>query len=274
MIRRCPGILLLFLLTCHLAATAQQDEAPRVDTTVADTIVVGAEGPPVSSALKTHIDTSFAASPELGRDTSSADASPVVRHLPDTTVYRWQHNSKYAYANDADYWRVRREKPSTFWLWLGRLLASDGFKYTILGLLGALLLYAIIRIVMENNLTLFYRKTKRTKAGVEDEEGLPQPEDIDERLRHFLEIGDKRQVTRYLYLKSLHLLSARNFVRLHAETTNQEYLRQLHGTHLESAFRVLTGAYERVWYGDFVLSEASFRRLHEYFMEFFKTLQA
>jgi len=274
MIRRCPGILLLFLLTGPFAATAQQDQAPKVDTAVADTIVVGAEEPPGSSALKTHIDTTFAASPELGTDTPSADAPTVFRHLPDTMVYNWQHKSKYAYANDPDYWKIRREKPGAFQLWLLRLLGSDGFKYTILGLLGALLIYAIVRIAMENNLTLFYRKTKRMKTGAGDEEGLPQAEDIDERLRHFLEIGDKRQVTRYLYLKSLHLLSARNFVRLHAETTNQEYLRQLHGTHLEAAFRVLTGAYERVWYGDFVLSEASFQRLHEYFMEFFKTLQA
>lgn len=274
MIRRCPGILLFFLLTGHLAATAQQDQSPKVDTTVADTIVVGEEGPLATSALKTHIDTTFSAAPELGTATPSPDESPVLRHLPDTTVYRWQHNPKYAYANDPDYWKIRREKPGSFQLWLARLLTSDGFKYTILGLVGALLLYAIIRIAMENNLTLFYRKTKKTKGSIEEEEGLPQPEDIDERLRYYLGIGDKRQVTRYLYLKSLHLLSARNFVRLHAETTNQQYLRQLHGTHLEPAFRVLTGAYERVWYGDFILSEASFQRLHEYFTEFFKTLQA
>ncbi|HEY4107749.1 DUF4129 domain-containing protein [Puia sp.] len=277
MIRRHPGILLLFLLTCHLSAIAQRDKpGERLDTTIADTVVVGEDYPSggKNAGGKTHLDTTTVAVPESGNAGSTAEQSPVLRHLPDTTVNRWQHDPKFAYANDPDYWKVRQEKTSGFWLWLGRVLASKGFRYTVLILLGGLLLYAIIRIVMDNNLTLFYRRTKRTAGGPEETEGLPEEENIEQRLRHFLEIGDKRQATRYLYLKSLHLLSARSLIRWHVDTTNQEYLRQLKDHSLEGSFRLLTGAYERVWYGDFVLSDASFQRLHEYFMDFFKTLEA
>jgi hypothetical protein len=270
MIRRHSGILLLLLLTTRLSSFAQRSgpDEPKLDTTLADTIVVG-EG---SHVEKTHLDTSYASAPESGAAATTADQPAVLRRLPDTTVYRWQHDQRYAYANDPDYWKIRRERPGAFWLWLGRLLRSDGFRYTVLTLLGALLLFAIVRIAMENNLGAFYRKARKTKGSGEETEGLPEHEDIDQLLQHYLSIGDKRQATRYLYLKTLHLLSERDLIRWHVETTNQEYLRQLSGTPQEPAFRFLTGAYEKVWYGEFVLSEDSFRRLHNRFMDFFKAL--
>jgi len=273
MIRRYPGILLLLLLTTHLSSRAQQSrpDEPTADTSVADTIVVGEEATP--SAGKTHLDTSFVAAPESGGSTP-ADQPPVLRRLPDSTVHRWQHEPKYAYANDPDYWKVRRERPSPFLVWLGRILSSEAFRYTILALLGALLLYAIVRIVMDNNLGAFYRRTRKTKGNGELAEDPLETEDIDQQLQHYLSIGDRRQATRYLYLKTLRLLSDRDLIRLHADTTNHEYLRQLHGGPQEPAFRFLTGAYEKVWYGEFALSEAGFQVLYDRFTDFYKILGA
>ncbi|HEY4337768.1 MAG TPA: DUF4129 domain-containing protein [Puia sp.] len=271
-LRRHPGILLLFLSITCLPAAAQQNkgEEQKADTVMADTIVVGAESP----VEKTHLDTSFAPASELGNTTPSVDQPPLLRRLPDTTVYRWQHDPKYAYANDPDYWKVQRERPGAFWLWLGRLLSSKGFRYTILTLLGALLLYAIVRIAMDNNLGAFYRRGRRIKRSDGTDVTELEQEDIDQQLQHYLSIGDRRQATRYLYLKSLHLLSERSLINWHADTTNHEYLRQLRGVAQEPSFRWLTNAYEMVWYGDFVLSESSFRVLHERFLNFYKTLGA
>jgi hypothetical protein len=266
-LRRHPGILLLFLLITQLSSRAQSSrDDTKVDTVMADTIVVGEE----SHVGKTHVDTSLASTPELGNTTAPADQTPVLRRLPDTTLYRWQHDPKYAYANDPDYWKVQRENPGSFWIWLGRVLSSKGFRYTVLTLLGALLLYAIVRIAMDNNLGAFYRRGRRIKGADGGEDVALEEEDIDKQLQHYLSIGDRRQATRYLYLKSLHMLSERNLIQWHADTTNQEYLRQLSGAPQEPAFRFLTNAYEMVWYGDFVLSESSFRVLHERFLNFFK----
>lgn len=269
MIRRYSGILLL-LLTTHLSSRAQRGrpDEPKQDSVIADTVVVGEE----QAEETTHADTSYFSAPETSRP--AAEESPILRHLPDTLVYRLQHEAKYAYANDPDYWKVHRERPGALRRWLNGVLASEGFRYTVLILLGLLLLYAIVRIVMENNLGAFYRRGRRIKGTGGETEGLPEQEDIDQQLRHYLTIGDKRQATRYLYLKALHLLSERNLIRLHADATNQEYLNQVSGSPQGPAFRFLTGAYERVWYGDFVLSESSFHRLHEYFLNFFKTLGA
>lgn len=272
MIRRYPGILLLLLLTTHLSSRAQRGgtDEPRVDTVIGDTIVVGETAPPEG---KTHLDTSLVAAPESG-NSSPADQTPVLRRLPDSTVDRWKHEAKYAYANDPGYWKVRRERPSPLWVWLGKILSSEGFRYTILTLLGALLLYAIVRIVMDNNLGAFYRRARKTKGNGEGTEDTLETEDIDKQLQHFLGAGDRRQATRYLYLKTLRLLSDRDLIRWHADTTNQEYLRQLGGSPQQPAFHFLTGAYEKVWYGEFALSEAGFQVLYDRFMDFYKTLGA
>ncbi|HXB08765.1 MAG TPA: DUF4129 domain-containing protein [Puia sp.] len=273
MIRRSTGILILFLLTCRFSASAQHEDKtgePRVDTTVGDTIVVGAE----PSVENTHLDTSYLVTPELQRAVSS-DETPVLRSVPDTTVAHWQQDPRFAYANDPDYWKRKpRPRPDDFNIRLARFLTSDGFRYTVLTLLSCLLLYAIIRIVTENNFGMFARRKTKAKGVAEAEQELPPEESVEERLRYYLQTGERRQATRYLYLKALRLLDERNLIRWHAESTNQEYLRQLQGNTAEPAFRFLTQAYEMVWYGDFVINEANFQRLHEHFTQFFKTLQA
>src|SRR5258708_13019910 len=96
MIRRHPGILLLFLLACHLSVTAQQHgkaDEPKLDTTVADTIVVGGEEP----GLQTHVDTSFPASPELGNATPPPAQLPVPPRLPATPLSRTKTDPKYTH---------------------------------------------------------------------------------------------------------------------------------------------------------------------------------
>ena len=272
MIRRCFGILLLFLLARSLPVAAQQDDkAVRLDTTVNDTIVIGAEAP----VARTHVDTSYAAAPESESTTVPSEGARSLRSLPDTLVRRWQRDPDFAYANDPAYWKTHPRQPNSFSLRLGRFLSSKGFRYTVLILLGALLLFAIVRIAMENNVSLFYRRRPGKNRGAgEDIVGLPPAEDLDERIQFFLNAGDRRQATRYLYLKTLHLLSDRGLIRWHAEATNHDYLRELKGTPTEPSFRFLTRAYEMVWYGEFILSEPSFRRLHAHFTDLYKTLGA
>jgi Domain of unknown function (DUF4129) len=263
-IRR-PGILLLlsFLL---LAAGADARQA-------ADTVVVGANAtsdPPAdSSSMSGASESTGAVLPD----------SVILRLVPDTMVEAWKSDSRFAYANDPAYWRRQKrqtEKPSPFLLRLDRVLHSAGFRYFIYILLGGLLVFAILRIMFENNLGLFYRNRAKKRAGDDGGrgEGSAGEEDLDERLRYYLVHNDHRQAVRYLYLRSLRALSGRRLIQGGARTTNREYLRQLAGTPQEARFRFLTGAYEKVWYGDFDLGDEAFRRLHQYFEDFDKTVAA
>jgi hypothetical protein len=235
-----------------------------------DTVYVG--GDEAASALAA--DTSGMAT--AGSAQTATEDSLIQRSLPDSVVRQWQRDPHFAYANDPAYWQRRApEPPPSFLIWLARVLSSQGFRYFIYIALGGLILYVIIRIMGENNLGLFYRSAARKKpegmAG--DSEDLSE-EDLDQRLEYFLQQKEHRQAVRYLYLKTLRLLSNAGLIVWHPETTNREYLRQLNGTGKESSFRFLTLAYENVWYGEFALGENAFDRVYGHFMDFNKTIQA
>jgi len=215
-----------------------------------------------------------------GSDTTvAADEGNIfaLRTLPDTLVQRWKKDPALAYANDPSYWRKEREKPEDhrFLLAVLQFLTSRGFVYTLYILLGALLIYAIIRIMKENNVRLFYRsgKKKNGPSGPESP-GEEMGEDLGRQLQHFIQVRDYRQATRYLYLISLTLLNEKGLIQWHRDATNQEYLLQLKGSSWEASFRNLTGIYDKVWYGEFPLGETQFSRLHQYFEDFFKTVPA
>jgi hypothetical protein len=232
--------------------------------------------PPDSVIVTDSVSTDTTNEDSIGTTASLPDTF-ALRSLPDTLVRRWKRDPALAYANDPAYWHKEREKPEDhrFLLALLRFLSSKGFRYTLYILLGALLIYAIIRIMNENNLRLFYRPAKkRTGLSGQDSPADEMGEDLNQQLQHFIQLRDYRQATRYLYLISLTLLNEKGLIQWHKETTNQEYLLQLKGSSLESSFRSLTGIYDKVWYGEFPLNETLFNRLHQYFEDFYKTVPA
>jgi hypothetical protein len=247
---------ILFLLSCLLLifpAAAQ----------VGDTVRIGQDTDTAAASDKQ-------ASSRLAEDT----APPVVRFIPDSVAGSWRKDEDFAYANDPAYWQRQDKVDSPGLLW--RLLSSPGFRYFLWIFLGGVLLYAIMRIIADNNMRLFYRSPG--KKG-DPEQGEPPglvEEDLDGQLQHFLQIGDHRQAVRYLYLKSLRLLNDRGLIRYqnHKTLTNREYLGQLGSDPRRGPFSDLTIAYEKVWYGEFPLTAGQFGRLHQYFEEFFKTVRS
>jgi hypothetical protein len=205
---------------------------------------------------------------------ATAKADPVVfRSVPNSVITRWKKDKAFAYANDPSYWT--REAPDTsrengLLRWLANVLSSRAFKYFIYFLLASILLYAIIRIIAENNLRFFYRSPAKTAAGPEDTPN-PLEEDLDQQLQEALRAKNNRLAVRWLYLKALRSLNDGALIRYHVDATNQEYVRQLSGSALQEPFRFLTGAYERVWYGEMLLGDGSFERLYQYFQDFYKS---
>lgn len=257
---------LLLPLLLFLGYTAScQYRTPADSVAVAD-----------STAVADSVSTYAANEDSLGTGTVLPDTF-ALRTLPDTLVRQWKKDPALAYANDPAYWQKEREKPEDhrFLLALLRFLGSKGFLYTLYTLLGALLIYVIVRIMNENNVRLFYRSAKN-KTGLpgEDSPAEEMGEDPAQRLQHFIQLRDYRQATRYLYLIALTRLNEKGLIQWHRETTNQEYLLQLKGSSWETSFRYLTGIYDKVWYGEFPLGETQFNRLHHYFEDFYKTVPA
>jgi hypothetical protein len=242
-----------------------------MDTTVADTVVVGGSASPATEESAIDTSTLVGAGQEAG---SGGQDAVSLRTVPDSVIAAYKKDRRFAYANDPAYWRRQPEEPNKAAEWLGRLLTSAGFRYFILIALGGLLLFVIIRVMSENNLQVFYRRRTRKKGSGDGPDEAPVEEDLDERLQHYLGMGDHRQAVRYLYLRSLHGLNHRGLITQTLQATNHEYLRQLSGTAQERPFSFLTTAYEKVWYGEFALGETQFQRLYQHFVDFDKTVQA
>jgi hypothetical protein len=214
-------------------------------------------------------------------ETSGTTASPeeteeeaplVIRHIPDTAVQHWKKSHDFAYANDPAYWKEadqqQEKNPGNA---LTRLLKSKGFLFFIYLFLGCVLLFALYKIITENNLRFFYRKPVRQRESLQGEAALPE-EDLDQLLKKALDQKEHRMATRYLYLKTLRMLDAHQLIRWHIQTTDEAYARQLDGSSRGQSFRWLMGAYERVWYGKFLLDDELFSRLFQYFKDFHASL--
>jgi hypothetical protein len=271
-IRRAGVFFLLFSLFFAYSATAQHstDTAEKLDTTVADTVVVGGTASP---GAEPAVDTSTLVN--AGQETGGGDQEVTsLRTVPDSVIDAYKKDRHFAYANDPAYWRHRREDPNKLAEWLWSILTSAAFRYTILIALGGLLLFVIIRVMSENNLRVFYRRRVRKTGGDGSADEAPVEEDLDERLQYYLAGNDYRQAVRYLYLRTLRGLHHKGLIKQTLQSTNHEYLRQLSGTAQERPFTFLTTACEKVWYGEFTLGEAQFQRLYQHFVDFDKTVRS
>jgi hypothetical protein len=95
---------------------------------------------------------------------ATADSESVVlRVMPDSVVADWKSDKAFEYANDPAYWRWHelRSGPAASGGGIPQFLASRGFEYFVLFLMGGILLYAITRIIVANRLQLFYRPPRR-----------------------------------------------------------------------------------------------------------------
>jgi hypothetical protein len=97
--------------------------------------------------------------------------------------------------------------------------------------------------------------------------------DLQGLLQQALQTGDYRKAVRLYYLLLLKQLNAREIIEWKKDKTNREYLAELFARdyHYDEA-KHLTLAYERVWYGDYILEPESFRVLIARFENFYNKI--
>lgn len=193
----------------------------------------------------------------------------VFRRVPDTTIDNLQRSKDFVYANDPAYW-VRQTPPEESESWLDRLLRQKWFKYLILSLMAAVLLYAIIKIAISNKLVLF--RAPPTKTGVEEEQELLKREDLGQLISQAEQAGNYRLAVRYRYMKTLQDMEQRKLIQLSARATNWEYVDRLGSHPLRKQFQLLTRAYEYVWYGEFNVNSEQYNYLRTEFQKFENSL--
>jgi hypothetical protein len=245
------GLFLLLLSTVSLQA---QDEDYDAD---ADSAVAVAEDQPAAYQEKTY-------EPEPAS----------FRTVPDSATNRLKKRKEFAYANDPAYWINEPVKPPQkgFWDHFYEFFGQDGVRMLMYGLLIAFFLFIIYRVMVVNNLYLFYRNKKAKPVLSDDEAGI-EDDNLDEKIIKAVSDKQHRMAVRYMYLKALRLLNGRQWIRFHTQATNYEYVNQMSGHAKAGEFRFLTTIYDYVWYGEFALNDEQFKIVHNNFQQFYNAVK-
>lgn len=193
---------------------------------------------------------------------------PAVRSVPDSTVARLKSEKEFLYANDPSYWKKKeRPRKSPFERFLESLARSAFLKWLLYFFVAAVILFVLYQVIVVNNFFTSSRKKRRKESGAGESE-VYSPETIDDKISDAIAQGEFRPAVRYMYLKTLHLLSDKQLISLHGKSTNEEYIRQMQHQSGGADFRMLTRIYEYVWYGEFQPTENQFGYIRSSFNRF------
>jgi hypothetical protein len=192
---------------------------------------------------------------------------PVFRSVPDSTVERMKKEKEFAYANDPAYWvKEKKVYKKGFWDYVFDFFESDTTRIIFYILLAALIMFVLYRIVVLNELFVFYSSKIQKKAA--DTPSETDPLIIDQHIRDAISQKNYPMAVRYLYLKSLYELNDKGLIQFHPEATDSNYLNQMSQHRRFEEFSFLTRVYEYTWYGKFDITEQQFSLIHHSFKNF------
>ena len=186
------------------------------------------------------------------------------------------------YLNDPDFnYDYTKSEPDDWFAkiknWINQqiisLTRSESFSTILDYLYYGLMLLALILIVRglikgdRRGLFFGHVNSEKIKFSEQKEEiTMPNLEDL---ISSAIQKKDYKLAVRYLFLKSLQLLSSKGIIELKENKTNYQYLSEIKNVSVSNAFRKTTSRFERVWYGDFPIDNNVFQVSQQEFNELF-----
>ena len=96
--------------------------------------------------------------------------------------------------------------------------------------------------------------------------------DLDQLINNALAQKQWRLAIRYQYLKGLKLLSLHNLIQWQAGKTNMDYYYELKNEQLRDSFLLVTGEFEKTWYGNTDINESHYYDTRYQFEKFYNQL--
>jgi len=138
-------------------------------------------------------------------------------------------------------------------------------KFVFYGALGVLAIYILVRLLVGENAASFFTRKSKMVAPLNIEEEHIENIDLDEYINAALVQKNYRLAIRYMYLKSLKLLSLTNVIEWHFEKTNSDYYNEIDNQSLKADFKKVSYLYDHIWYGEFELDEEGFHNANRDF---------
>jgi hypothetical protein len=129
----------------------------------------------------------------------------------------------------------------------------------ICGLIVLVVIYFIIRLIMNHNGTWFFQKKNESLPfDINDAEQLIQHADFDQLISEVEKLGDTRQSIRLFYLWLLKDLKEKELIVWLPEKTNADYQFELKEEGLRKQFSYLSYLYSYIWYGEFTITDEDY----------------
>lgn len=138
-------------------------------------------------------------------------------------------------------------------------------KFIIYGLLIAFAIYIMVKLLVGNNASSFFSRRSSMAAPLNIQEEHIENIDLDSYIKNALKEENYRLAIRYMYLKSLKLLSLNNIIDWHFDKTNSDYYREIESESLKENFKKTSYLYDNIWYGEFALDKAGFKNAEKDF---------
>ena len=168
----------------------------------------------------------------------------------------------------------------SFFTWLGDLFGFDidfldyqTMEYIVYGLLGVIVLYLLLKFLLQNPVSSVFKTEDRAIDGFSYVEENIEQVDFDKLIKQALKDNNYRLATRYMYLKSLKVLANKKTIEWHYDKTNTDYLNEIKDSKLKALFKRISYIYDYVLYGEFPIDEESFNRNKNDFNQLIKTTQ-
>lgn len=167
-----------------------------------------------------------------------------------------------------------------FFGWLSDVFGFDidfldyqTLEYIIYGSLGVVVLYLLIKFLLENPVSSVFKTEDKTIEGFSYVEENIKQVDFDKLIKKAINENNYRLATRYMYLKCLKTLAHKEVIEWHFDKTNSDYLKEIKDSNLKSLFKRVSYIYDYIWYGEFPIDESTFNKNKADFNQLIKSSQ-
>ena len=202
-----------------------------------------------------------------------------VRIPSDELLEKYINDSSFDYENkleNKEDWITK----ITSWIneQLRSLRYSDAYSTALDVFYYILIFFALIIIVWgilkgDKGFLFFGKSVKNEINLIEQKEDINQI-NFDQLILSAIENKNYKLAIRYLFLKSLKLLSDNDIIEYKKEKTNYQYLAEIRDKQLAITFRETAHRFDWIWYGDFPIDEKLMDNSQHEFNKLFRMLKS
>lgn len=132
-------------------------------------------------------------------------------------------------------------------------------------ILGVIIVYIIVRLLVGERASSFFTRKSTSVAPLNISEEHIENIDLDAYIASALSEKNYRLAIRYMYLKSLKMLSLKNIIDWHFDKTNTDYYHEITNSDIKQGFKKVSYLYDNIWYGEYELDENGFYKAQQDF---------